>query len=504
VLPTDGRYGSRLHPRWNDGRDGRRSSHLEHDRIVLDGQRSRRSSDQQHLDGQRGRRSSSEQLERIKRSGRRRRRRRRVALIDQGARVIRTISLAPHRVHAPSDVPSLSGRSRIGGRIREVDGPTITLVDAFGAIAVTLSDASDVEPGDLVVIEADVASGAVLAARILERSRPIAPPTRSARAEAPASELDRVERGVGRGLELRARALDAVRSYFAGEGFLEVETPSIVPSPGLDLHLDAFEVLGAPWPAFLITSPEYQMKRLLAAGVPRCFQLAHCYRRGELGSRHNPEFTMLEWYRAFADVEEVMTDTENLVRAVATSLTGAPRIATNDGSIDLVQPFDRITVGQAFEQHAGVAADEAIALATHDEDRFFRLLVECVEPALERSTHPVFLIDYPAPFASLARKKPSDPRVCERFELYVAGIEICNGFGELTCPVEQRARLVHDRAERRRRGLPEYPIDERFLSALEQGMPPSAGNALGIDRLIALAAGAPQIDDVMTFPMPWL
>jgi lysyl-tRNA synthetase class 2 len=172
--------------------------------------------------------------------------------------------------------------------------------------------------------------------------------------------------------------------------------------------------------------------------------------------------------------------------------------------VSLDAPFARVAVGEAFARHAGVPADEAIALASNDEERFFRILVDQVEPALAAEPRPVFLVDYPAPFASLARLKPDDPRLCERFELYACGIELCNGFGELTDPAEQRARFERDQAARAALGKPAYPIDERFLAALEEGMPPSAGNALGVDRLIALCLGAEAIADVMAFPLEWL
>ncbi|KYG05320.1 lysine--tRNA ligase, partial [Sorangium cellulosum] len=320
----------------------------------------------------------------------------------------------------------------------------------------------------------------------------------------PSSETERaIHRGLGLALARRAAALAAVRALFAERGFLEVETPSMVPSPGLDLHLDAFAVEAAR-PTFLITSPEYQMKRLLSGGVPRCFQLARCFRRGELGDRHNPEFTMLEWYRAFAGVDEVMRDTEAIVQRVAGALGAGGAISVSGKAVRLTPPFPRISVGDAFARWAGVAADDAIALASSDEERFFRLLVDAVEPAIAALPHPVFLVDFPAPFASLARLKPGDPRVCERFELYVAGVELCNGFGELTDPVEQRARLLADQAARAARGKPVYPIDERFLGALEEGMPPAAGNALGVDRLVALCLGATSIGDVLAFPHGWL
>jgi lysyl-tRNA synthetase class 2 len=302
-------------------------------------------------------------------------------------------------------------------------------------------------------------------------------------------------------LHARGQLVQGLRAFFESRGFLEVETPIVVASPGLDVHLDAFALApphdGRPQPTrFLSTSPEYQMKRLLsgASGMARIFQLTKAFRQDELGSRHNPEFSMLEWYRAPADVDDVMRDTEQLVARITKGLVVLP-----GRTISTLPPFRRLTVVEAFATFAGTSADETFGLATHDEDRFYRLLVEKVEPALEALDHAVFLTEYPVSQASLARAKPSDPRVAERFELYVAGLELCNGFGELTDAREQRARLEQDQATRAARGLPVYPIDERFLRALEAGVPPCSGNALGVDRLIALACGTQAIADVMAF-----
>ncbi|WP_104980499.1 EF-P lysine aminoacylase EpmA [Sorangium cellulosum] len=413
---------------------------------------------------------------------------------------------------APSDITSagapLPGRVRVGGRVLEVAEGAVVLGDALGALRVAFDGgAPALEVGDLAVVVGTPAGGALADARLAEHIAPRRPPRgRSGAASPPSSETERaIHRGRGAALARRAAALAAIRALFAERGFLEVETPSMVPSPGLDLHLDAF-VVEAARPTFLITSPEYQMKRLLSGGVARCFQLARCFRRGELGDRHNPEFTMLEWYRAFASVDEVMSDTEVIVQRVADALGAGDTLApsASGARVSLRPPFPRIAVGDAFARWAGVPADDAIALASRDEERFFRLLVDVVEPAIAALPHPVFLVDFPAPFASLARLKPGDPRVCERFELYVAGVELCNGFGELTDPVEQRARLAADQAARAARGKPVYPIDERFLDALEEGMPPAAGNALGVDRLVALCLGAKAIGDVLAFPHGWL
>ena len=293
----------------------------------------------------------------------------------------------------------------------------------------------------------------------------------------------------------RARLLAEARAFFASRGYLEVETPIAIPSPGLDLHLDAFEAVGGRTPRFLSTSPEYQMKRLLADGLPRIFQITRAFRAGELGERHNPEFTILEFYRAHAGAGAIMRDTEQLVAR----LTGGS-VTVGGRTIDVRPPLERITVCEAFERYAGVAPEETLRLAAEDEDTFFEKLAFVVEPELAKLPRGVFVVDYPTTQASLARKKPDDPRFAERFELYVAGVELCNGFGELTDAVEQRARFVRDQEERARRGKPVYPIDERFLEALTSpGLPPCAGNAIGFDRVVALVCGTKAIGDVMSF-----
>ena len=276
-----------------------------------------------------------------------------------------------------------------------------------------------------------------------------------------------------------------MRGFFGGRGYLEVETPILVPSPGLDVHLDAFAVEGG---SYLSTSPEYQMKRLLAEGFTQIFQIVRCFRRGELGTRHNPEFTMLEWYAAHMTVDEMMAETEALVSEVMQVHRKTSPSA-----------FERMTVLEAFRVHAGVERDEVLAMASHDEERYFRLLVDRIEPAFAQRGTPVFLHDYPSSQASLARKRADDPAVCERFELYWGDVELCNGFGELTDPVEQRSRFLEDQRQRRELNKPVFPIDDKFLAALESGMPPASGNALGLDRLIALCAGTDNIADVMAF-----
>ena len=298
-------------------------------------------------------------------------------------------------------------------------------------------------------------------------------------------------------LRARARAFAAIRRFFAEREFVEVDTPLVVHSPGLDLHVEAHPVPGLGW---LITSPEYAMKRLLAEGLERILQLGHVFRRDEQGRHHEPEFTLLEWYRMHAGSEDLIVDTEALIEELAEELLGAPtlRVAGGEGEapleIDLRPPFARLRVDEALRRFAGVALEDLLS----DEERFYRVWIEAVEPRL-RELGAVFITHFPASMASLARLLPDEPAFADRFELYLAGIEICNGFGELVDPLEQRARLERDRLRRETLGLPAYPIDERFLAALESGIPPSGGNALGVDRLLMLFFGASTVGEVMAF-----
>jgi lysyl-tRNA synthetase class 2 len=328
-----------------------------------------------------------------------------------------------------------------------------------------------------------------------------------------ASEFLRL-RGAGRRMQhLRARdaALRAVRGFFHHREFVEIEAPLCVPSPGLEVHLDA---LGTVDGGFLITSPEYQLKRILTGGLEKVFSLARCVRRGERGAHHNPEFTMLEWYRAWDGYETIMDDVEALVPEVARAVGQVERIELGQRAV-LAPPWERLTVREAFERYAGFPvygdepADELRARSAKAglppapegapwDDVFFQAFLHAVEPHLGEG-RPTILYEWPAPLCALARRKADDPRVVERFEVYAGGLEIANAFGELCDPEEQRARLAADVAERQRRGLPVYPIDEKFLAALDEAMPPSGGIALGIDRLVMLCLGEHDIREVTAF-----
>jgi lysyl-tRNA synthetase class 2 len=288
-------------------------------------------------------------------------------------------------------------------------------------------------------------------------------------------------------LALRATVLGAVRRFFEARDFVEVETPAIVPSPGLDVHLEAFEVRtprGKP-AGWLATSPEYQMKRLLSAGAERIFQLCRSYRGEEHGQHHEREFTMLEWYRADATSDDVIRDTEELVAFLAEAI--------DQPAPELQPPWQRLTVEEALQFHANVEIDPLV----RDEESFFRVWAEDVQPRLG-TERPVVVTDWPSSMASLARLKPNG--MADRFEAFFRGVELCNGFGELTDAAEQRRRFANDQAQRQAAGAPVYPIDERFLEDLERGMPESGGNALGVDRLLMLLVGADSIQAVMPFP----
>ncbi len=284
-------------------------------------------------------------------------------------------------------------------------------------------------------------------------------------------------------LEKRARILQQVRAFFVGRGLLEMETPHCIPANAPELHIDAVEVDAA----VLQTSPELAMKRLLAAGYPDLFQLCRVWRGGERGGRHLPEFTLLEWYRRDADYTQLMSDCE----ALLAHLVSSGRLTWQGTAIDLTPPWPRLCVAEAFARHASCSIDEALATG-----RFEEVLTAEVEPRLGPA--PLFLVDYPAPLAALARLKPGDPTVAERCELYLGGLELANGFSELTDPVEQRARFAADEAARRAAGKPPRPLPEPYLADLAT-LPPCAGIALGIDRLVMLLTDTADIGEVVAF-----
>ena len=300
-------------------------------------------------------------------------------------------------------------------------------------------------------------------------------------------------------LEARARILRAVRGWFEEQGFLEVDTPARVRSPGQEVHLDAVPAGDRHW---LITSPEYHMKRLVAAGLPRIVQIGKCWRGGESGPHHRGEFTMVEWYRAGAPLAALADDCEALLRAAAVAAGRDP------AALGLAAPFARTTVRELWARHAGIELggdEDAAALRAKAAAAGVAVgsgrppgttsSTRCSSTASSRGWRregPTFVFDWPAPLAALARPKPDDPRVVERFELYAGGLELANAFGELTDPVEQRRRFEDESRDPRRprqAGLP----DRRGAAGGAPRMPPTSGIALGFDRLVMLVLGARDI-----------
>ncbi len=328
-------------------------------------------------------------------------------------------------------------------------------------------------------------------------------------------------------LVARGRAVTAIRSFFAAQDFVEVETPALQISPGLEPHLQAFathltDAFGGPdLPLYLHTSPEVAMKKLLGAGIPRLWQMAPTFRTGERSPTHHPEFTMLEWYRAGADLGRMMTDSEDLVRAAALA-TGATTLCRGDRCSDPFRPWQRLSVAEAFRHYADLdilaTAPNPLAPDTDHlkaeaqriglwvspgdawEDVFFKIMLDRIEPHLGDGV-PTILHSYPISMAALARRSPTDPRVAERCEIYACGVELANAFGELTDAAEQRRRFTADMDLKQALYGTRYPIDEDFLAALDYGMPESAGIALGFDRLVMLLTGAEHIDDVLWAPV---
>ncbi|MCP8938784.1 EF-P lysine aminoacylase EpmA [Alsobacter sp. SYSU M60028] len=322
----------------------------------------------------------------------------------------------------------------------------------------------------------------------------------------------------------RNRILARIRSWFEARGFTEVEGAILQISPGNEAHLHGFRteivsISGEHRPLFLHTSPEFACKKLLAAGEERIFDVARVFRNRERGPLHHPEFTMLEWYRAREPYETLMDDAAALL-ALAADTAGRPVFSWRGRDCDPTAPPERLTLAEAFDRYAGidllatVSAEgtdlEALAAAARaagvrvaeDDvwaDVFSRVLVEKIEPRLGVG-RPTILCEYPVSEAALARPKPSDPRVAERFELYACGIELANAFAELTDPAEQRRRFAAEMDEKERVYGERYPVDEDFLAALA-AMPPASGIALGFDRLAMLATGATRIEQVVWTPV---
>lgn len=319
---------------------------------------------------------------------------------------------------------------------------------------------------------------------------------------------------------IRNKAMTAIRRFFNQRNFTEIDTPSFAYCPNLELHLDPFSTIfhseeGTQVPLFLPSSPEYSLKRLLAAGFEKIYAIASCFRNGEYTALHHPEFTMIEWYRAYASYEEIMEDCEELGYYLHRELNGSDTLVYNQNTIDMRPPWDRLSMAEAFEKYAGLTVDEwddlprlyeklgrkpelADGAEMDWEDIFLAVFLDKVEPNLGLGK-PLLLYDFPAPLAALSKLKADNSSIAERVELYIEGIELANGYTELNDPDEQRERLLIDQDRKRELTGTVYPIDESFVETLRFGFPPAGGIALGFDRFLMLLQNYSHIAEVLPF-----
>lgn len=326
---------------------------------------------------------------------------------------------------------------------------------------------------------------------------------------------------------VREKVIDAIRAYFKGQGFHEAEVPLLLPAPSTEPFLEVFRTelkddQDHKWQGFLPSSPEFALKKLLSAGSGSVFTITKSFRNGEgRSSRHNPEFTILEWYRTPGDYMDVARDFENLMIHILKSIpllqySAAPVLTYQGRSYDLSGPWEKISVAEAFEKYAGIDTDTMLdeqklkeagkkkGYQVNDkttwEEIWNQIIANEIEPMLGK-TGPTILYDYPVAQAALSKKKVSDPRFAERFEVFMAGLELGNCFSELTDWREQEKRCLADLAERKALGRTEFPMDTDFIEALKMGMPETGGIAVGVDRLVALFADTPTIADTLFFPV---
>ncbi|MBN2029012.1 EF-P lysine aminoacylase GenX [bacterium] len=318
----------------------------------------------------------------------------------------------------------------------------------------------------------------------------------------------------------RARIIRAIRRFFESEDFMEVEPPLLTPYPTLDSHIQSMKTCfhkdqGNAYSLFLHTSPEHAMKKLLAGGAERIFYLGKVFRDQELTPFHNPEFTLLEWYRTDATYKNMMEDAENLICRVIRECLPSGELTYQNQKIDLILPWERRTLQDLFQQETGIdlkkslsaeilrrsAVNHGIHIQKNDnwETIFFKIFLERIEPKLGR-TKPLFVMDYPLQMGLMAKKKEENPDFVERIELYMGGLELANGYSELTDPDEQQVRFLEEQKKKEEKESIPYETDNELLSALRMGLPPCAGMALGIDRLVMLLTNEINIQHVVLFP----
>lgn len=324
---------------------------------------------------------------------------------------------------------------------------------------------------------------------------------------------------------VREKVMDAIRQFFKAQGFHEVFTPILVPIPSIEPNLEVFSTQlttskGISRPGYLIMSPEYSLKKLLSAGIGNVFEITRAFRnQEEVSATHNPEFSILEWYRINADYTHVMRDFEQLFCSIIQTVspqTDLTAFSYQGDVYDLTTPWPRWSVPEAFRNCCQIDIDTlldekkllevaawkgySISAETTWEQVFYQLIFNEIEPEMKRLRKPVFLYDYPVSQAALSKRKASDPRLAERFEVFLAGMELGNCFSELTDATEQKSRFLDDYASRQKTGKTLYPIDEDLILALSDGMPQVSGIAVGVDRLVMLAQNAPTISETLFFP----
>ena len=419
----------------------------------------------------------------------------------------------PSRVlwrHQPATTAATAtGEVAVRGRLLGLAAGQGRIADESGEVDfVVQTQAEGIKAGDIVELYGIAAEGVIDVRQI----RLLA----SSRADWNQGDWARLHaNGLWENMRVRAAVLDAVRDFFRDANFLAVETPTLVRASAQEEHIQLFATEyqddKAQEQLYLAPSPELYMKRLLGAGFERIYQISRSYRNGEMGPQHNPEFTLIEWYRAYASYEEIMADVENLVAHVAGSVLGRSSVVREGREIGLQPPWQRLSVRDAFARWAAVDLDacadaeslfrRARALGYGSarredswEDLYHKILLEKVEPELA-TLGAVHLFDYPRQLAALAKLKEGDPAVAERTEAYLGGVELSNGYTELNDPVQQRERFARSVQPG---GV---PADEAFLMAMERGIPPAGGVALGLDRLVMIVAGASCLDEVVAFPL---
>lgn len=419
---------------------------------------------------------------------------------------------------------SAPGERVVHGRVVEVTPPTFLITGQDGEYKLVADSSNLPSCGDIVeaLVNDNVEPPQVLRLNILV----VPPEDPGISSDSMFHRLHRSDGQIKRLLLLKSRGLALLRSFFSARDFVEWPTPRLVASPGLEVHLQGFvthylDEQGQSRRFYLPTSPEFSLKKALCAGMERIYEICRCFRNGgETGPLHQCEFTMLEWYRAYEDYRAIMTDVEELGIYLKEELESSNFSSFRGKQIDWRPPWPRTSLQEAFSQYCGVDLErgvedleyfqaearrllgESVVEAQDFDSLFFQLFLSFIEPQLGLKK-PEIIYDYPISMAALAARKPGQPKFAERFEVYVAGVELANGFTELNDPVEQRERFLEALREKTKRGYAQVPIDEQLLQELGYGMPPAAGIALGFERLLMALTGSQQIDDFFFLPHRW-